>query len=41
MEAGIWRIDEEALWVVVLVGVALALLIEWRVVRRQGHNSRA
>ena len=31
MEAGVWRIKEEALWGVVLVGVALAFLIEWRV----------
>jgi hypothetical protein len=41
MEAGVWRINEEALWGVVLVGVALAFLIEWRVVGQQGHNSSA
>ena len=41
MEAGVWRVNEEALWGVVLVGVALAFLIEWRVVGRQGHSSRA
>jgi hypothetical protein len=36
MEAGVWRINEEALWGVVLIGVALAFLIEWRVVGRIG-----
>ena len=41
MEAGIWNVDENALWSVVLVGVALAFLIEWRAVGRQGHSSRA
>ena len=41
MEAGVWRVNEGALWGVVLVGVGLAFLIEWRVVGRQGHNSRA
>lgn len=41
MEAGVWRINEEALWGVVLVGVALAFLVEWRVVGREGHDSRA
>lgn len=41
MEAGIWDVDENALWGVVLVGVALAFLVEWRAVGRQGHNSRA
>jgi hypothetical protein len=41
MEAGVWRINEWALWGVVLVGVALAFLIECRVVGRQGRNSRA
>jgi hypothetical protein len=41
MEAGVWHVNEDALWGVVLVGVALAFLIEWRVVGRQEHNSRA
>ena len=41
IEAGIWGVSEEALWSVVLVGVALAFLIEWRVVGREGHSSRA
>lgn len=41
MEAGIWSVDENALWGVVLVGVALACVIEWRAVGRQGQNSRA
>jgi hypothetical protein len=40
IEAGIWDLSEEALWGVVLVGVALAFLIEWRVVGREGHSSR-
>jgi hypothetical protein len=38
MEAGVWGVPENALWGVVLVGVALAFLIEWRVVGRQGHS---
>jgi hypothetical protein len=41
IEAGIWDVSEEALWGVVLVGVAIAFLIEWRVVGREGHSSRA
>lgn len=41
MEAGVWSVNENALWGLVLVGVALAFLIEWRTVGRQGHNSRA
>ena len=41
IEAGIWTVDEQLLWAVVLVGVVLAFLIEWRAVGRQGHNSRA
>lgn len=40
IEARIWNVSEEALWGVVLVGVALAFLIEWRVVGREGHGSR-
>ena len=41
IEAGIWEASEEALWAVVLVGVALAFLVEWRTVGREGHSSRA
>jgi hypothetical protein len=41
MEAGVWSVNENALWGLVLVGVALAFLIEWRTVGRQGQNSRA
>lgn len=41
MEAGIWAIREDALWGVVLAGVALAFLIEWRVAGRQGQNASA
>lgn len=41
MEAGIWGIDETLLWGVVLVGVALAFLTEWRTVGRRGYGSKA
>lgn len=41
MEAGIWTIDQSALWGVVLVGVALAFLIEWRTVGRRDRTSNA
>ena len=41
MEAGVWDINEDALWGLVLVGVTLAFLIEWRAVGRQRQNSRA
>ena len=41
IEAGIWGVSEEVLWGVVLIGVALAFPIEWRVVGREGHSSRA
>lgn len=41
IEAGVWGVDEDALWGVVLVGVALAFLIEWRTVGRREHNSMA
>jgi hypothetical protein len=42
MEAKLWDVNEDALWGLVLVGVALAFLIEWRVVGRQGaRNQRA
>ena len=42
MEGRLWDVNEDALWGLVLVGVALAFLIEWRVVGRQGaRNQRA
>ena len=41
MEAGIWDLDEDAMWGLVLVGVTLAFLIEWRAIGRQKQNSRA
>lgn len=41
MEAGIWNVDQPVLWGVVLVGVALAFLIEWRMVSHQGRTSNA
>lgn len=40
MEAGIWNVDQPVLWGVVLVGVALAFLIEWRTIGRE-HASNA
>lgn len=41
IEAGLWNIDEAILWGVVLAGVALAFLIEWRVAgRRRSPGSR-
>ena len=41
MEAGVWGVNEDALWGLVLLGVALAFLIEWRAVGGQGQNSKA
>ena len=41
MEAGVWNVNEDALWSLVLVGVAIAFLIEWRTVGRHRQNSRA
>jgi hypothetical protein len=35
IEAGIWGVDHDVLWGVVLIGVALAFLIEWWTVRPQ------
>jgi hypothetical protein len=35
MEAGLWNVDQSVLWGVVLVGVAVAFLIEWRTVGRR------
>jgi hypothetical protein len=33
-EARIWRVDQSALWSVVLLGVGVAFVIEWRTVGR-------
>ena len=41
MEAGVWSVNQSVLWGVVLIGVALAFLIEWRTVGRQGRASNA
>jgi asparagine N-glycosylation enzyme membrane subunit Stt3 len=41
MEAGIWSIDHSTLWGVVLAGVAVAFLIEWRTARRSKQTSHA
>lgn len=40
MEAAVWDVNEDVLWGLVLAGVALAFLVEWRVARRHVHNSR-
>jgi hypothetical protein len=40
MEAGLWDVNEDALWGLVLVGVALAFLIEWRVVGRRSAGNQ-
>jgi hypothetical protein len=41
IEAGIWTVDPDVLWGIVLTGVALAFLIEWRTVGRQRGGSAA
>ena len=41
MEAGVWRVNQSVLWGVVLIGVAIAFLIEWLTVGRQGRASNA
>lgn len=38
MEAGIWDVDHAVLWGVVLVGVALAFVIEWHTVGGRAHT---
>lgn len=40
MEAGLWNVDPSVLWGVVLLGVCLAFLIEWRTAGRQHASSR-
>ena len=40
MEAEVWDVNEDALWGLVLIGVALSLLIEWRAVGPQRRNLR-
>lgn len=40
-EAGVWHIDENILWVVVLAGVLLAFIVEWRLAGRQNRASNA
>jgi hypothetical protein len=41
MEAGIWNVDEAVLWRIVLAGVVLAFLIEWRTMGRRQRASKA
>ena len=40
MEARVWDVNGNALWGLVLVGVALAFVIEWRADGGQRQNSR-
>lgn len=40
MEAGIWHVNQAVLWGIVLAGVVLAFLIEWRTVGRQQPQPR-
>jgi hypothetical protein len=40
-EAGVWNIDEQILWGVVLVSVVLAFIVEWRTAGRQNRTSNA
>ena len=35
MEGEVWNVDQSVLWGVVMVGVAVAFLIEWRTVGRR------
>jgi len=39
IDAGIWPVDSDVLWGVVLIGVALAFFIEWRTVGRRGSHA--
>jgi len=41
IEAGLLRFDERVMWGVVIVGVAIAFLVEWRTVGRQRRASNA
>lgn len=39
IEADVWSVDPDVLWGIVLVGVALAFVIEWRTVGRRGSHA--
>jgi hypothetical protein len=39
IEADVWRVDLDVVWSVVLIGVALALFVEWWTVRRRGAQA--
>jgi hypothetical protein len=39
IEAGIWGVDMAALWGLVLLGVGIAFVIEWRTVGRNGGST--
>lgn len=38
-EAGVWEVDQNLFWGVMLVGVALAFVVEWRTVGRRSQQS--
>jgi hypothetical protein len=40
MEARLWDVNEDALWGLIVMGVGLAFLIEWRMVGRQGARDQ-
>jgi hypothetical protein len=40
-EAGIWHVESSLLWAVVLIGVIVSFLVEWRTPRRQVHPTNA
>lgn len=37
IESGVWRIDSRVVWGIVLVGVGVAFIIEWRTVGQRGR----
>jgi hypothetical protein len=39
IEAGAWQFDMAIVWGVVLLGVGIAFLIEWRTVGRHGQSN--
>jgi hypothetical protein len=41
IEAGAWPLDMTIVWGVVLLGLGLAFMIEWRTVGQHGGSTRA
>jgi hypothetical protein len=39
IEAGVWRFDRAVVWGLILVGVGIAFVIEWRTVGRGGGSN--